>query len=253
MTVKAAPRGPRGHVLLGSGSRLQRAISSASTPRARASTATSCRCAWARSAGCWSTTRTPSRRCSSRGPRLHQESGRPPAAQHPRRRALRLRGRLWLRQRRLMQPAFHRQRVAAYGEVMAAYAARRAADWHDGDGPRRPRGDDGLTLAIVAKTLFDADVSDEARAIGDASDVLIEYFGERLGSLLAAPPAVAADAGEPAAAPGGPPPRRGRLPHDRRPPAKPGGPRRPPLDPPAGAGRRRRQPDDRPRRSATRS
>ena len=37
-------------------------------------------------------------------------------------------GDLWLRQRRLMQPAFHRQRVAAYGEIMAAYAARRAAD-----------------------------------------------------------------------------------------------------------------------------
>ena len=30
----------------------------------------------------------------------------------------------WLRQRRLMQPAFHRQRIAGYGEVMAAYAAR---------------------------------------------------------------------------------------------------------------------------------
>jgi cytochrome P450 len=34
--------------------------------------------------------------------------------------------------RRLMQPAFHRQRVAAYGEVMAAYAARHAAGWQDG-------------------------------------------------------------------------------------------------------------------------
>ena len=27
---------------------------------------------------------------------------------------------LWLRQRRLMQPAFHRQRIAAYGEIMTA-------------------------------------------------------------------------------------------------------------------------------------
>src|SRR5262245_3048272 len=34
-------------------------------------------------------------------------------------------GDLWLRQRRLMQPAFHRERVAACGETMAAYAARR--------------------------------------------------------------------------------------------------------------------------------
>ena len=41
-------------------------------------------------------------------------------------------GDFWLRQRRLVQPAFHRQRVAAYGEVMTAYTARRLADWKDG-------------------------------------------------------------------------------------------------------------------------
>src|SRR5262245_52247271 len=41
-------------------------------------------------------------------------------------------GDLWLRQRRLVQPAFHRQRVAGYAEVMAGYAARRAAQWADG-------------------------------------------------------------------------------------------------------------------------
>jgi cytochrome P450 len=42
-----------------------------------------------------------------------------------------------------------------------------------------------VTRAIVAKTLFDADVSDEARAIGDASEIVMEYFGKRFGSLLA--------------------------------------------------------------------
>jgi cytochrome P450 len=36
-------------------------------------------------------------------------------------------GGVWLRQRRLVQPAFHRQRVLAYGEVMTAYTARRLA------------------------------------------------------------------------------------------------------------------------------
>lgn len=41
-------------------------------------------------------------------------------------------GDLWLRQRRLMQPAFHRQRIAAYGDVMATYGMRRAAGWRDG-------------------------------------------------------------------------------------------------------------------------
>ena len=52
-------------------------------------------------------------------------------------------GDFWLRQRRLAQPAFHRQRFAAYGEVMTAYTARRVDAWKDGEVARRPRRDDG--------------------------------------------------------------------------------------------------------------
>ena len=90
----------------------------------------------------------------------------------------------WLRQRRLVQPAFHRQRVAAYGEIMTAYAERRLADWKDGD--VRDIHDEmmSLTQAIVAKTLFDAEVSDEAHQVGTASHVLMQDFSARLGSLL---------------------------------------------------------------------
>ena len=46
---------------------------------------------------------------------------------------------LHLRQRRLAQPAFHRARIAAYAETMAAYAARRAERWRDGETTRRRR------------------------------------------------------------------------------------------------------------------
>jgi cytochrome P450 len=41
-----------------------------------------------------------------------------------------------------------------------------------------------LTRDIVAKTLFDADVSEDARVIGREAHFLTEYFGKRLGSLL---------------------------------------------------------------------
>ena len=71
-------------------------------------------------------------------------------------------GGVWLRQRRLVQPAFHRQRVLAYGEVMAAYTARRLAAWKDGDVLDAHAEMIALTQVIVAKTLFDADVSDES-------------------------------------------------------------------------------------------
>ena len=92
-------------------------------------------------------------------------------------------GDVWLRQRRLVQPAFHRQRVAAYGELMAAYTARRLAGWKDGDVVDVHEEMMALTQAIVAKTLFDADVADEASAVGDASRILMEDFSARLGSL----------------------------------------------------------------------
>src|SRR6476659_6333018 len=37
-----------------------------------------------------------------------------------------------LRQRRLMQPAFHRERIAGYGGTMVAYADRMRQEWQDG-------------------------------------------------------------------------------------------------------------------------
>jgi cytochrome P450 len=89
----------------------------------------------------------------------------------------------WLRQRRLVQPAFHRQRVAAYGEVMTDYAARRLAGWKEGDVVEIHGEMMALTQAIVAKTLFDAEVSDEAHEVGTASYVLMQDFGARIGSL----------------------------------------------------------------------
>jgi cytochrome P450 len=93
-------------------------------------------------------------------------------------------GDLWLRQRRLVQPAFHRQRVAAYGDVMTAFAARRLEAWRDGDILDVHAEMLALTQAIVAKTLFDADVSDVADAVVQASAVLMQDFGARLWSLL---------------------------------------------------------------------
>lgn len=90
----------------------------------------------------------------------------------------------WLRQRRLVQPAFHRQRVAAYGEVMTDYASRRLANWKEGDVLDVHEEMMSLTQAIVAKTLFDAEVSDEAHEVGTASYVLMRDFITRLGSLL---------------------------------------------------------------------
>src|SRR6185295_12249804 len=68
-------------------------------------------------------------------------------------------GELWRRQRRLAQPAFHRQRISAFGDVMVEYASRMISQWKDGDVRDIHREMMRLTLEIVVKTLFNADVS----------------------------------------------------------------------------------------------
>jgi cytochrome P450 len=77
-------------------------------------------------------------------------------------------GEFHLRQRRLSQPAFHRERIDGYGRVMARHAADTAARWQDGATVDMAEEMGRLTLAIVGKTLFDADVEGEAHEIGQA-------------------------------------------------------------------------------------
>ncbi|HEX8843988.1 MAG TPA: cytochrome P450 [Pyrinomonadaceae bacterium] len=80
------------------------------------------------------------------------------------------------RQRRLAQPAFHRGRIASYGAVMTAYAARASSRWRDGETLDISQEMMRLTLAIVGKTLFDADVEAEADEIGAALTAVMELF-----------------------------------------------------------------------------
>jgi cytochrome P450 len=72
------------------------------------------------------------------------------------------------RQRRLAQPAFHRSRVESYATVMTEYTARALAAWHDGQTLDLAEEMMGLTLTIVGKTLFDADIEAEAGEVGEA-------------------------------------------------------------------------------------
>src|SRR4051812_14650334 len=85
-------------------------------------------------------------------------------------------GEFHLRQRRLAQPAFHRDRIAAYALSMVDYADRTASRWHSGATMDVHDEMMKLTLAIVAKTLFSADVEGEAAEIGDALDTTFAAF-----------------------------------------------------------------------------
>ncbi|MCK9874767.1 cytochrome P450 [Frankia sp. Ag45/Mut15] len=65
------------------------------------------------------------------------------------------------RQRRLIQPLFHRQRIAGHAATFARIAERRAATWRDGQRLDVHAEMTEMTLAIVARTLFDVDLDSE--------------------------------------------------------------------------------------------
>ena len=85
-------------------------------------------------------------------------------------------GEFHLRQRRLIQPAFHRQRVVAYGESMTYYAAQARERWQGGETRDMHAEMMRLTLAIVGKTLFGAEVEAEAAEIDGALGEIIGLF-----------------------------------------------------------------------------
>ncbi|MCA1616587.1 MAG: cytochrome P450, partial [Acidobacteria bacterium] len=80
------------------------------------------------------------------------------------------------RQRRLVQPGFHRKRIESYGATMTEYADRYSAGWRDGAQVDIAHEMMRLTLAIVGKTLFSADVEGEADDVGEALTEIMEMF-----------------------------------------------------------------------------
>jgi cytochrome P450 len=100
-------------------------------------------------------------------------------------------GDTWLQNRRLMQPAFHRQRLAGLVTQMAQAADAAAERWEQAAAEGRPveavAEMQRLTLHIVGTTLFSHDLSGDADALGGAIPVALGYVGRRLALPFAAP------------------------------------------------------------------
>ena len=73
-------------------------------------------------------------------------------------------GEFHTRQRRLAQPAFHRQRIAGYAAEMVGLAREARERWRAGETVLLDAEMTRLTLAIAARTLFGLDVTASAAA-----------------------------------------------------------------------------------------
>ena len=89
----------------------------------------------------------------------------------------------WLRHRRLASPAFHRDRVAGYGRAMAQYAQEAVDAWTDGESVDVHEDLTELTLRIVARTLFDADVTPRIEEVARLGTEVQDFYYGRFASL----------------------------------------------------------------------
>ncbi|NWF69630.1 MAG: cytochrome P450 [Chloroflexi bacterium] len=96
-------------------------------------------------------------------------------------------GDFWKRQRKLAQPAFHTRRIESYAQTMVDFTEQALAGWRDGDVRYIDREMMQITLQIVCKTLFDANVSGEAARVGTLLTEVLEASNERLNAALRVP------------------------------------------------------------------
>ncbi len=100
-------------------------------------------------------------------------------------------GAFWRRQRRLAQPAFHRERIAGFAETMVRRTDERLASWetaaHRGAPVDVAAEMNALALTIVGETLFGRDLSGEAADAGRALRVALDVTAFRAMSYLVSP------------------------------------------------------------------
>lgn len=103
-------------------------------------------------------------------------------------------GEHWLRQRRLMQPVFHHKRIDAFGAIMTAETLKMLDGWGQHAETDRPIDIAGemmrLTLTIVTRALFGADLGERARQIDHAFSIASEHLTYRFDHPLYPPTAV---------------------------------------------------------------
>lgn len=85
-------------------------------------------------------------------------------------------GAFHMRQRRLVQPAFHRERMAGYAAVMVEQATGVRDGWRDGAVVDVLREMSALTMAIVGRALFGTDVTRDASEVGAAFAMVLDLF-----------------------------------------------------------------------------
>jgi len=91
------------------------------------------------------------------------------------------------RQRKLLAPLFQHSRVLHYAEIMTDYTSRLQETWRDGETINLADEMMHLTLWIISKVLFDADVFGEERELGEVLTYTFRHFADAITNPLRLP------------------------------------------------------------------
>ena len=102
----------------------------------------------------------------------------------------------WRRQRKLAQPAFHRDKLAGFADQMSRATRDMLTRWSHEDEGRTGAADAfcihaemmRLTFRIVGLTLFSSDVDGDAKDVGHALEVAMHWANDYAESIIRVPP-----------------------------------------------------------------
>lgn len=96
-------------------------------------------------------------------------------------------GDFWLRQRRLLQPAFSPKRMGRYAELIVDRTRRRLDQWRVGETIEVVDEMTRLTVEIIAKVFYDTELTGKAARLGEAVRVLSKTFYDEVSYPLRLP------------------------------------------------------------------
>jgi cytochrome P450 len=96
-------------------------------------------------------------------------------------------GEYWLTQRRIIQPAFHRDQIKTYAETMHELCMQMVDRWNEHKEIELTTEMTDLTLRIISKTMLDIDLADQGSVVKHRLPFALSFMVNRITSPLAVP------------------------------------------------------------------
>ena len=96
-------------------------------------------------------------------------------------------GDYWRKQRRIIQPAFHRNEIKSYAHIMQEFSAEMVERWKQSEQVTLTSEMTAITLKIISKAMLDVELNHATKTVEEHLPFALRYMVNRITSPLAAP------------------------------------------------------------------